>query len=243
MHASFGGRMNVRIESLGGGAIRLKLLQVAEQCRHAARGQRIAGLGRTHEGGDLMVGAQQRLEDSRADVSCRARQEDAHEGGYIIIDSMRRDSLLDFFGDLAATRGEFLVYDDGYRSRSYSYGETARAARAFAARLQATGITKGDKVVFWSENRPEWIIALWGCLLNGSMAVPIDFRASRDFLEKVSRIVDAKVVLLGDEVDQDLVEGRGLGAEGNVWKLSDIDWKNAPSEGFAPVAIARDDVA
>ena len=48
------------------------------------------------------------------------------------------------------------------------------------------GLRKSDKVVFWSENRPEWIIALWGCLLNGSIAVPIDYRASQEFLDKVA---------------------------------------------------------
>ena len=95
---------------------------------------------------------------------------------------MRRDTLLDFFNDVSAGRGTFLVYDDGFRARSYTYAETADAARGFAARLQSAGLGKGDKVVFWSENRPEWIIALWGCLLNGSIAVPIDYRASHDFL-------------------------------------------------------------
>jgi len=123
---------------------------------------------------------------------------------------MRRDTLLDFFSDLAATRGEFLVYDDGFRSRSYTYAETANAARAFAARLQAAGIGKSDKVVFWSENRPEWIIALWGCILNGSIAVPIDYRASQEFLKKVARIVDAKLFLLGDDVDDLTNEGSRL---------------------------------
>jgi len=156
---------------------------------------------------------------------------------------MRRDTLLDFFSDLAATRGEFLVYDDGFRSRSYTYAETANAARAFAARLQAAGIGKSDKVVFWSENRPEWIIALWGCILNGSIAVPIDYRASQDFLKKVARIVDARLFLLGDDVDDltegrghltegrgHLTEGRGQRAEGHeqIWKLSEIGWKDRP---------------
>ena len=65
---------------------------------------------------------------------------------------------------------------------------------------KAAGLGKGDKVVFWSENRPEWIIALWGCLLNGSIAVPIDYRASHEFLGHVARIVDAKLLLLGDDV-------------------------------------------
>jgi long-chain acyl-CoA synthetase len=149
---------------------------------------------------------------------------------------MRRDTLLDFFHDLAVTRGEFLVYDDGYRSRSYTYVETAKAARAFAAKLQAAGIGKSDKVVFWSENRPEWIIALWGCLLNGSIAVPIDYRASHDFLNKVARIVNAKVLLLGEDVDEAIT----LDAE--IWKLSDIDWKHLSDATFTPLAIVKDDV-
>ncbi|PYQ82762.1 MAG: AMP-binding protein, partial [Acidobacteria bacterium] len=63
--------------------------------------------------------------------------------------------MLDFFGDLALARGEFLVHDDGFRSRGYTYEEVARAARGFAARLAAAGVGKNDKVVFWSENRPE----------------------------------------------------------------------------------------
>ncbi len=105
---------------------------------------------------------------------------------------MPRDTLLDFFDDLAAARGEFLVYDDGYRTRSYTYVEVAHAARAFAARLQDAGIVKGDRVLFWSENRPEWVIALWGCLLAGAVTVPIDYRTSPDFLQAVARSVEAR---------------------------------------------------
>ena len=156
---------------------------------------------------------------------------------------MDRDTLLDFFNDLAVTRGEFLVYDDGFRSRSYTYGETAAAARGFAARLQHAGIGKGDKVVFWSENRPEWIVALWGCLLNGSIAVPIDYRASRDFLTKVARIVDATLFLLGDDVEGVGIGdwGLGIGSE-RAWKLSEIEWKPLSASPFTPIEITRDDV-
>ena len=71
------------------------------------------------------------------------------------------------------------------------------------------GLGKGDKVVFWSENRPEWIIALWGCLLNGSIAVPIDYRASHEFLGHVARIVDAKLLLLGDDVEPEGIRDCG----------------------------------
>ena len=76
-------------------------------------------------------------------------------------------------------------YDDGFRSRTYSYEEVGRAARGFAARLTSQGLVRGDKVVFFSENRPEWIVAFWGCLLSASSSCrstidrrPIFWRAS-----------------------------------------------------------------
>ena len=113
---------------------------------------------------------------------------------------MPRDTLIDFFHDLAQASGDFLVYDDGFRSRSHTYQQVAGAARGFAARLRDLGLRKGDKVVFWSENRPEWIVAFWGCLLDGIVVVPIDYRASPDFLARVSRIVSARLVLIGQDV-------------------------------------------
>ncbi len=148
---------------------------------------------------------------------------------------MRRETLVDFFGDLARARGEFLVYDDGFRSRSYSYERVGRAARGFAARLHEAGLRKGDKVIFWTENRPEWVIAFWGCVLGGIVVVPIDYRASPSFLVRVSRIVAAKLVLIG----QDLPPLTGEpGAP--IWRLHELEWR----DGTPPdVAIGKDDVA
>ena len=87
---------------------------------------------------------------------------------------MSRETLLDFFADLSTARGVFLVYDDGLRSWSYTYAEVAAAARRLAARLAQSGLRKGDKAVIVGENCPEWIVAFWGCLLNGIVVVPID---------------------------------------------------------------------
>ena len=99
---------------------------------------------------------------------------------------MARDTLIDFFHDFSRARGVFLVYDDGFRSWSYSYEEISRRARHFAAMLHALGLRQGDAVVFWSENRPEWIAAFWGCLMSGVVVVPIDYRSSQVFLHRVS---------------------------------------------------------
>jgi long-chain acyl-CoA synthetase len=148
-----------------------------------------------------------------------------------------RDTLIDFFDDLAQARGEFLVHDDGFRSRGYSYADVARAARACAARLHRLGLAKGDKIVFWSENRPEWIVAFWGCLLRGIIVVPVDYRASPDFLARVSRIVGAKLVLVGQDVPP-----LPTPIEAPVWKLHELEW-NGDDDAPPAVAISRDDVA
>jgi long-chain acyl-CoA synthetase len=115
--------------------------------------------------------------------------------------TMPRETLLDFFADLSLKKGTFLVHDDGFRVRSWTYAEVASAAEAFARTLAARGIGLDDKVVVWGENRPEWIVAFWGTVLRGAIVVPIDYRASPEFLGKVARIVEAKLTLIGDEVE------------------------------------------
>jgi long-chain acyl-CoA synthetase len=151
---------------------------------------------------------------------------------------VRRDTLIDFFRDLATIRAEFLVYDDGYRRRRHSYEDVARAARGFAAALANAGLRKDDKVVFWGENRPEWVACYWGCLISGIVVVPIDYRSSADFVKKVRALVGARVVLVGDDVQ----EGDAASRSSDVarWRFADLDWR---SDGPMPaVAASRDDV-
>ena len=129
---------------------------------------------------------------------------------------MPRDNLLDFFEDFSRTDDTFIVHDDGYRVRRATYRQVAAAARVLAQKLIDAGVSPGDKVVIWSENRTEWVVALWGTLLVRGVLVPVDFRASADLLTRISAIVQAKVVLVGDEVDVP------DGVLGTVWKLAEI---------------------
>jgi len=131
---------------------------------------------------------------------------------------MVRRTLIDFFDDLAKIDGEFLVYDDGYRTWSATYREVVAAAQAFAERLRGASITKGQAVAIWSENRPEWLIALWGCLLEGVVLVPIDYRASATFLSRVAEIVTARAVLVGEGVDSAQLDASAR----PVWELNEL---------------------
>lgn len=149
---------------------------------------------------------------------------------------MRRDTLLDFFESFSDSRKPFLLHDDGYATRAFSYRETAASARAFAARLQSLGCTAGDRVLFWSENRPEWIAAFWGCLLAGVVVVPVDYRASPALLERIARAAGAKLLLAGDEVPDPT--GAALPT---VLHFRDWDWhgRGVP----APVPVTRNHLA
>src|SRR5688572_6898558 len=152
--------------------------------------------------------------------------------------AVRRETLIDFFSDILGLRGEFLVFDDGYRHRAHSYEDVGRAARGFAARLSRAGLKKGDKVVVWGENRPEWVACYWGCLLDGVIVVPIDYRSAPAFVARVRATVGAPIVLVGDDVPA-LPPDLDLGGA-QIWKLADLDWS---ADGPMPaVEITRDDV-
>ncbi|MBA3296430.1 MAG: AMP-binding protein, partial [Acidobacteria bacterium] len=56
------------------------------------------------------------------------------------------------------------------------------------------------KVVLWSENRAEWLAVLWGCLLEGVVVVPVDYRFSAELMLRIAEIVDARVIVTGDTV-------------------------------------------
>ena len=150
---------------------------------------------------------------------------------------VRRETLLDFFDDLVALPGEFLVFDDGYRRRAHSYSDVGRASRGFAARLTRHGLRKGDKVLVWGENRPEWIVCYWGCLLLGVVVVPIDYRSSPAFAARVRAVVDARVVVVGDEVPP---FGRRIRRRRDL--AARRIWTGAPTGRCPTCAVSRDDV-
>ena len=111
------------------------------------------------------------------------------------------------------------------------------ATRNFAAKLYAQGIGKGDKVMFWSENRPEWVAAFWGCVVASVIVVPIDYRASADFLQRVQGKVSARAILIGDEVRLPAWEKQPA-----VWRLSELDWTST-SVASRPVPLQPNDIA
>ncbi len=145
-------------------------------------------------------------------------------------------SLAAFFEIWRRNRGEFLRHEGDLAASRFTYEETAQAAIAFAQKLRAAGIAKGERILFWGENRPEWVVALWGSILEGVVAVPIDFRSSANLVGRIAGIVSARALLIGHA----LHPPEGLDCP--VWRLADLRLPEGNAAG-SRMYIAPDDVA
>jgi long-chain acyl-CoA synthetase len=78
-----------------------------------------------------------------------------------------------------------------HQGRSLSYGELIKGIASCAGTL---AIEKGDRVALLSENRPEWVFALFGVWRKSGVVVPIDFLSKADEIAHILTDADPKVV-------------------------------------------------
>ncbi|HEU4390303.1 MAG TPA: AMP-binding protein [Blastocatellia bacterium] len=99
------------------------------------------------------------------------------------------------------------VHRRGYRTTRWSYLQIAQRAFQFARELEAGGIGRGDRVMLWAENSPEWVIAFLGCVLRGIAVVPMDHIATREFALRVYEQVDSRLMVCSREHLEDIAAG------------------------------------
>lgn len=90
---------------------------------------------------------------------------------------------------------ECLVFKKEYRTERYSYHDLLKKARQFSTFLQEKGIKKGDKVLIYLYNCPQWIIAYFGCIISGAIVVPIDFNSPQSFAKEILIKVKGKFII------------------------------------------------
>jgi len=74
----------------------------------------------------------------------------------------------------------------------WSYGRFGRECRRIARGLLAAGLVKGDRVILWSENRPQWMSVWMGTVIAGLCIVPVDFLATEQECINIIKITRAK---------------------------------------------------
>jgi len=147
-----------------------------------------------------------------------------------------RETLLSFLDDCAARGAQTaVVHWRGLRISRWSYARLGAAAFQFARELEAREIGRGDRVLFWSENSPEWIVAFYGCLLRGAVVVPLDLKSAPDFASRVQQQVSAKLLLADESQPQLDVPRLSLN------NLADVIAKH-PTNRYNAGAVKPDDL-
>ena len=97
-------------------------------------------------------------------------------------------TLVEFLEEVAHRFGDrpALLFKTGLRYRSWSYRDLLRDSGRLASELQARGVTRGDRVLVWGPNCPQWVLAFFACLRAGAVVVPLDIRGSADFARSVA---------------------------------------------------------
>jgi long-chain acyl-CoA synthetase len=152
---------------------------------------------------------------------------------------MGRENLVEFFRDYFTSDREYLIYDDGLRWWSYTRRQILNGAGAFAGHLKQAGVTKGDRILLWSESRLEWFFAFWGSLLADAVVVPIGAESSFEFARKIQMAVQPKVIALGQDVSWQSDASTSAGGA-PLWRLTDENWRRSSPGLPSPTARTGD---
>ncbi len=129
------------------------------------------------------------------------------------------EHLLDFFDRYIRGSSPAFFYDDGFRRWSYTHDQLRAAAEAWARELVGAGLHGGDRLLIWSDSRPEWVAAFWGCMLCGITVVPVDAAASPDFVARIVRVAGPRGLLLGEGLTFEQVSPAV-----RMWRVRDTHW-------------------
>ncbi len=149
-------------------------------------------------------------------------------------------TLVEFLEDAARKFGDrpALLFKTGLRYVRWSYDDLVRDSERLASELQARGIGKGDRVLIWGPNCPQWVLAFFACLRAGAIAVPLDVRSAEDFARNVAGQTDPRLMFASRFTP---AVHRELGVE--TIDFEEVESLCESRDEPAPVNVSPDDLA
>src|SRR2546428_252867 len=97
----------------------------------------------------------------------------------------------------------------GFRTRTWTYRDLEDIVPRTARYLSESGIQKGDRVITFGVNRPEYGIAMLAALRVGAVLVPLDVNSSAEFVQKIATLTRASAAVVSQQT-RPRAEGLGL---------------------------------
>ena len=140
------------------------------------------------------------------------------------------ETLNDILAESARRFGgkEAFIIRPGFRTRAWSYRDLNDVVPRVARYLKDTGLSKGDRVVIWGVNRPEYGIAFLAALRLGAILVPLDANSMPDFAQKIAQRTRSSAAIVSA---QTLARAKALGLPlHEMERLPDLARRCAPLE-------------
>ena len=128
--------------------------------------------------------------------------------GTVLHGSSIGDTIPDFLDKAIEKHGrrDALLFKPAFRYRRWSYTQLGAQSGQVATLLQRRGLKKGDQVVLWGPNCPQWVLAFLGCIRCGVVVVPLDLRSAPDYVARVLSRIEPKLAFTSRVTPKDGVE-------------------------------------
>lgn len=103
-------------------------------------------------------------------------------------------TVLDIVRSFQENEKAALVNKTGYRTFTTTYAQLFEKVAKTASLLERLQIKKGDKLIIWGYNCPEWAIVFLAAATKGIIVVPIDHMALPEHVKRIQGIVSAKLI-------------------------------------------------
>jgi long-chain acyl-CoA synthetase len=122
------------------------------------------------------------------------------------------------------------------RVDAFTYRQISDMAGAWAARLDAQGISAGDRCAILGHNDAHWCAAYLGILKRGAIAVPLDTNYSAEQVAKIVADSGAKILIVSDKL-RDKAGDAGVPLENLHQENPASNTEFAPVEPSTPAVI------
>jgi long-chain acyl-CoA synthetase len=125
-----------------------------------------------------------------------------------------------------------------HRGREISYRELIENVNCFANLID---VLPEDRVMIVSENRPEWVYALYGTWKRGGVAVPVDFMATPEEIAYIVRDSEPRILFCSRTTRRNVEEA--LRISGRKADLIDFDGLTLPRPFEKSLSRDKEDLA
>jgi len=109
---------------------------------------------------------------------------------------MSLETLVDIFRFITRLRNKEAIRESiGYRTNVISYDQVFEGVAALSSFLLDEGLKKGEHVLLWGENCHQWSVTFWACVVRGIIVVPIDYRFSLAYVQRIQEEVQARMIV------------------------------------------------